>query len=240
MIRSSEAIILKRIKYGDTSLVVHVFSPKEGRFSLLVNGVRKQKSSFNSSYFQPMNLVDITYYYKKSGLFRLKEIRMNTHYQTLNQNIVKSSIGVYSIEIIDKSISEESEGSDMYYFIKEFYQYLDLTRDSSNIHFWFFMKMAHYLGFAPSNDYSDEKKCFHLLEGVYSNEQEFESIYLLSEKLSLLFYRLSQSGVEDLRAIQMSREERHQLLEKLEYYFSLHLTGFGKIKSLAVLKGVLE
>lgn len=44
MNRQVQALVLRRIPYGDTSLVLHVFSREAGRLGLMAKGVRRPKS----------------------------------------------------------------------------------------------------------------------------------------------------------------------------------------------------
>ena len=46
--RRCSAIVLRRIPYGDTSLVLHVFSREAGRFALIARGARRPRSALDS------------------------------------------------------------------------------------------------------------------------------------------------------------------------------------------------
>lgn len=239
MIHSTEGIILKRIKYGETSLIVHLFTPDKGRVALIVNGVRKSKAQFNHSYFQPMNLVNLTYF-QKSSLSRLKEISMNVHFQQINQDILRSSLGIFLIEVLDKCVSEHYENEGLYQFLKKYFQYLDITNELKNTHLWCLIRISKYLGFEPSLNFSSEEKYFHLLEGSFCATEDFESPYILSLNNSKQLFELGKCEVDEANKVICTNQERTQLLESMEQYFSLHVNGFGKVKSLAVLKNVMS
>jgi DNA repair protein RecO (recombination protein O) len=56
--RRCRALVLRRIPYGDTSLVLHVFSRELGRFGLIARGARRPRSPLDSV-LQTAQLVDL-------------------------------------------------------------------------------------------------------------------------------------------------------------------------------------
>ena len=63
MISNSNAIVLKRFPYGESSIIAKCFVRNRGKLSFIVHGARRKKSS-RSAHFQPTNCLDIVYYYK--------------------------------------------------------------------------------------------------------------------------------------------------------------------------------
>ena len=55
MIISTKAIVLRKINYSDSSLIVDVFTELEGRKSFFIKGILgKKKTKLKNSYFQPL------------------------------------------------------------------------------------------------------------------------------------------------------------------------------------------
>ena len=64
MIYHSQALILNTYNYGDTSLICTLFTEKYGKLGIIGKGVRSLKNS-NRAILQPLNFIDIHYYFKK-------------------------------------------------------------------------------------------------------------------------------------------------------------------------------
>ena len=65
MITNSSAIVLKRFPYGESSIIARCFVKNNGKLSFIVHGARRKKSP-RSAHFQPINCLDLVYYYKPS------------------------------------------------------------------------------------------------------------------------------------------------------------------------------
>ena len=65
MIIDSTAIVLKRFRYGETSIIARCFVEEIGKISFMVHGAHRIKSS-KAAYFQPANYLDLVFYYKKT------------------------------------------------------------------------------------------------------------------------------------------------------------------------------
>ena len=61
MISTSKAIVLKTIKYGDTSLIIHVFTKEHGKIAFIVKGARKVKTKIKANIIQPLSILEIQY-----------------------------------------------------------------------------------------------------------------------------------------------------------------------------------
>ena len=63
MICQSQAIVLNKINYSNSSLICKIFTVEFGKVSIIAKGARK-KTSPNSALLQPLNIIDVIYYYK--------------------------------------------------------------------------------------------------------------------------------------------------------------------------------
>ena len=63
MTHKTKGIVLRTIKYGETSVVVTIFTELFGIQTYMVNGVRTtEKSSAKANYFQPGAILDLVVY----------------------------------------------------------------------------------------------------------------------------------------------------------------------------------
>ena len=57
----SRVIILRQIKYSETSVILQTYSEKEGKMSFIAKGVRGKKGKLRTAQFTPLNLLEICY-----------------------------------------------------------------------------------------------------------------------------------------------------------------------------------
>ena len=60
MIVNTQAIVLKSISFGETSIIARCFSKNKGKISLIVKGAKSKKTP-KVSYFQPLSYVELVY-----------------------------------------------------------------------------------------------------------------------------------------------------------------------------------
>ncbi len=108
MLVTTEGIVLHFIKYGESSVIVTIFTRDFGRQSYMVNAARSRKSQNKSNLLQPLFLVDLVAYQKPTNeLHRIKELKSNQVYQNIPFNITKSSLAIFIAEVLYKSINEQ-------------------------------------------------------------------------------------------------------------------------------------
>ena len=90
MIHKSRGIVIRSVKYGETSLVVSAYTELFGLQQYLVNGVRtsKRNTTVSASQLQVGNILDMVVYQNdKNTLQRIKECKQAVHYETLFMDV---------------------------------------------------------------------------------------------------------------------------------------------------------
>ena len=99
------------------------------------------------------------------------------------------------------------------------------------------LQLTKYLGFFPDTSQLNAA-CFDLLEGEFTNTPSLNPI-LTGENLTH-FRSFLGINFDALDTVRMSKTQRQDLLKSLVLYFELHLQGFRKPKSLAILNEVFS
>ena len=234
MLIKTEGIILKTIKYRETSLIVKAYTASHGLLSFIINGVRTAKNTNKAVLFQPLNFLDLIVYYKENkGLLHLKEYNFNFLYQDIPFNIIKSSIAIFMLEMLEHTLSEEEENEELYDFIKNAFVRLDLGDNRvANFHLDFLIDLMYFKGIQPQGKHSEKTPFFNIKEGEFTNE--VNSFGYLSGTIASNFSSLLYK--EELI---LTKTERKQLLDTLIQYYSTHIDNFRKVNSLDVLESVL-
>lgn len=241
MIEKTQGIVLHSIKYGDTSLVVRVFTRSHGMQSYLVQGVRKSKARIRQNLFQPLTQVEMVVYHKEhGGLQRIKEIHCPKPYQSIPYDIVKTSIAIFLAEMLTHVLKEADSSPAMFGFVNQALEYLDSsTGRISEFHLVFMMQLTSHLGFSPASNFDSRNGYFNLKEGT------FQAVYhgpemCLDQEASRHFHEVAQSGFDELEQLRLSAPHRKNLLHNIIDYYRWHLEGLKTFKSHLVLESILH
>ncbi len=238
MIETTKAIVIKSIKYGDTSLIVTCYTKNCGIKTYLLKGILKsRKAKIKPAYFQPLMQLNLTVNHNnKGGLNSIRDIEILHFYNSIYTDIKKQTIALFLAEIVYYAIREEEQNNTLYKYLETSFLWLDTHSNISNFHLLFLLNLTKFLGFYPEMNISN-KIYFDLLEGNFTN---FNNVNLVKGNNLIQFKKLLGINFEVLHTIDFSATNRQAVLSILIQYFELHLEGFKKPKSLAILKSVFS
>lgn len=234
---TTKAIILTSIKYGDASLIVKAFTASDGLKSYLLKGVlSSKKGKLKAAYFQPLTQLEIVADHRNKGtLERVREAKIHYPYRTVHNDLIKNAVTLFLAEMLGHSIREEEPNPALFEFLEAALQWLDTHTEIANFHCYFLIRLTKYLGFYP--DTPDRKASFFdLVEGGFTDSPSGHPM-LTGENLEH-FKTFLGIHFDALHTVRMNKSNRQELLQSLVLYFELHLQGFRKPKSLAVLHEV--
>ena len=238
MLLATRGIVLKTVKYSESSIIAKIYTEEFGLRSYIVKGVTGKKSHHKKSLLQGLSLLNMVVYEKSTaGLQNIREMEPAFIFKSIPYDIRKSTIAMFLNEIMYKSLVEEVANREMFSFIFNRLQKLD-TSDVliSEYHIRFLIDFSGYLGFWPRNNFSDKNRFFDMQEGVFVSEKPVHQNFLDGET-SRNFSMALQNTPERICPTQ---QRRNELLEKIILYYSLHVPAFGELKSFDVLKQVLN
>lgn len=238
MIQTTPAIVINTLKFGDSDLIVSCYTQLQGMKAYLLRGVLKsKKGKLKKAYFQPLTQLIITGNHNNKGnLNTIREAEIQHFYESIHTDIKKQTIAIFISEIIYLSVREEEGNTALYRYLETSFLWLDVHEHIANFPIVFLMNLTKFLGFYP--DFSEkEKMYFDLYEGKYSYQKT--SFSVSGEKL-FLFKTLLGTNFDASHKISLSAYQRQMLLQLLIQYFELHIGGFKKPKSLAVLKMIFN
>ncbi|WP_420320686.1 DNA repair protein RecO [Flagellimonas sp.] len=236
---TTKAIVFSSIKYGDTSLIVKAFTQSAGLKSYLLKGVLTSKrGKLKAAYFLPLMQLEIVAVHKNKGtLENIREAKVSLPYKTVHTDIAKNSMVLFLAEMLSNSIQEEEQNEGLFNYLEYALHWLDVYPSNPNFHTLFLLNLTKYLGFYPDTSFQNQPY-FDLLEGSFYKTPSLNSL-IQGENLKH-FKRLLGINFDALPAVRMTKPQRQELLKNVILYFELHLHGFRKPKSLAVLNAVFE
>ena len=241
MIESTKGIVLHQLKYSDTGIVGQFYTRKFGRLSCLIRGMRNKKSGKHNVFFQPMSILDMVFYHKESREMQLmKEFSVSYSPSDIYSNVKKSSVAIFLGEVLTYVLREENANEDLFDFLEDSVIYFDSCNEGfANFHLAFMAGLSSYLGFEPGKGTTHNKTYFDLLNGIFTSYPPDHGNYA-DTGISNILASLFSSSYEKTRNIMLNGSLRNDVLETLVRYYSLHLPGLRKIKSLEVLKEVFS
>ncbi|MBS7256267.1 DNA repair protein RecO [Flavobacterium branchiicola] len=233
----TKAIVISSLKFQEKSLIVKCFTLSNGLKSYFVrDAFSSRKASQKIAYFQPLSILEIEAVHKNKGtLENFKELKTAVPFQTIHTDIFKSTMVMFLSEVLHYSIQEEEKNEQLFLFLETALTWLDNHSEISNFHLILLLEITKYLGFYP--DISEiSLPHFEMNEGVFTL---FQGGNMLSEHETNLFKRLIDLKFDNSQKV-FHVVERQILLKILIDYYSFHLEGFKKPKSLDVLKEIFS
>ncbi|TDX09158.1 DNA repair protein RecO [Flavobacterium sp. S87F.05.LMB.W.Kidney.N] len=237
MLVKTKAIVISSLKFQEKSLIVKCFTLSSGLKSYFVrDAFSSRKASQKIAYFQPFSILEIEAVHKNKGtLENFKEIKSAVPFQSIHTDIVKSTMVMFLSEMLHYSIQEEEKNEPLFVFLETALTWLDHHDEISNFHLIMLLEITKYLGFYPELSEVD-LPFFEMNEGVFTL---FQKGNVLSEHETNLFKKLLDLKFDNDQKV-FNVTERQLLLKVLIDYYSLHLEGFKKPKSLEILKEVFS
>ena len=152
-------IVLRTVKYGDTSLIVDLFTESHGRMSFMAFTSRAKRSVRSVSFWQPLSMVEFSAELLPNGgkLPRPSDVRTYYNYIDLPFSPIKSTLALFLAEFLSAALREEKENTPLYRYIESSLQWLDLADSPAsiaNFHLAFLMHLSRFIGIYPNLDVS--------------------------------------------------------------------------------------
>lgn len=247
MIHKTKGIVLRTIKYGETSIVATIFTELFGIQTYLVNGVRKiQKKNSLGIMLQPAAILDLeVYHHEMKNMQRIKECSWSVVYENLLSDVVKNSIVTYLLELLLKSLQQPESNVDLFSFCEDALINLDQAESNitANFALYFSLQLPYFFGFKIQSP-DPQKMTSHevyldLAEGLFTTEKPIHHHFIQGDLAHKTYELLMAMHPDELNEIKLNKETRRNLLHAYQQYYALHLNDFGQMKSLKILQEVL-
>ena len=243
MFSKSEALVLHSLRYGDSRLIVDMFTREHGRLSFLVTLGKGVRSQMKKQYFQPLTLLDIECDVRpRLQLQRLSNVALHSPWQTLLTEPDKLSIALFVSEFLYHALRGEQQDTRLFDYVRSSLQWLDArSGDYANFHLVFLMHLSRFLGFFPnlSTAPSDAPPYFDLRAATFCASPPPHHDYIMPEEAAHV-RPLMRMDYATMHLFRLSRAERSRLLEVIERYYRLHLPSFPELRSLSVLHEIYD
>ncbi|OFM82979.1 DNA repair protein RecO [Weeksella sp. HMSC059D05] len=234
---TTRGFVLSAVKYGDTRLILRIYTQEFGLRSFIVgNAFAKNKSA--ALYF-PLASVEVFFRLKNnSTLVNAKQLSAANYFHTIHVNPVKSAMVMFLAEVMQMVLKEEESNTLLYRYLEEnLIRFDEREKNYADFHLWFLMQLTKFLGFFPNID-AMEQDYFDLENGVFTSE----SVHVehLTQTQTQLWKALLQLDFREKQSSAFNQSQRRELLHLLMKYYQIHLPNFFQPKSLEVLQEIFS
>ncbi|TAK56655.1 MAG: DNA repair protein RecO [Bacteroidetes bacterium] len=255
LIIKTEAIVLRAIKYSETSKIVTFYTKELGKIGAIVKGARKRESKVGSA-LEPMSYVQVVLYVKESREVQLvSQIELIQSFHHIASDLERISVGLSLVEIVNAIVHEQEQNVPLFLLLKDSLSELENLSLSPSFLLWYFeLKLSELLGFAPVFDSCG--KCKKALTTDAGTSWQLYSIsrgspvcntcsvtqetltHLSTNAVQALGKLISIPDVKKLNNNYLEVQKNEEIETFLTKYLQLHVPGFRIPRSREMLKAV--
>jgi DNA repair protein RecO (recombination protein O) len=240
---ATKAIVLRTVKYGETSLIVQMFTEALGKISLMFKGVRQKnkKGSSKAGLLVAGNLLNIELRYQEQKHWQIATY-VEAHPISLNvKSLLQNSCIEIITEVLDNCIQTSEAQEEVFACAQDA---IELCMSYSD-HLCkiqpllFCITLCKHLGFTIQGQASVATPYLNLHSGNFEQQIVHGSTSEDAEKVSALIHQLN-CGQIDFALENFDSQTRAQALDAMINYLAIHIGHNLRINSLAIWRKVLS
>jgi len=226
---TDKAILLNRINYSESSLIITYYTLQNGIQKFLFQGGKKKANNLF-----PLSISEITFYNRpESTLGKVTASETITMLNEIPFDPVKSTIAFFLAEVLSKCLQTEESEHLLFQFLENKIYELDRSQDVTIFPIQFLIDFSEFLGIQP-HIVDNNGTYFNLMEGTISNHKPDGDIFAVGDTTMLVRYCILKNT-----QIEHTNKLRSETLDVLIQYFQLHIPQFKTLKTLDVIREVL-
>ncbi len=215
MLITTECLVLRRLEYGDSSIIATVLTPDEGKLTVMVRGARKSKSKF-AGLFEVGNVLQLICYLKPNReLQNVKEASYAEKLFSLRDSLEKMAMMSAAMELTSQLVHDRERNESIYHTARRFLIWLN---ESQLLQLNGFPILQFRLASALGVDFQLEGEDNEFRHRLSENHRHF---------LSLLIQGKGQQAL----SFPLSGLELKSLIHYLDQYLGYHFDGLKPRKS---------
>jgi DNA repair protein RecO (recombination protein O) len=238
----TEAIVLRKLDYGDTSKIAALYTEELGRISVIVKGGRTSKSKMGMI-VDPLNIIQLVLYKKES-----REIQLLTQADiVLSPSLIKNDLERIKYasavaELVYALLPEHEPNHKIFKGIKRIFNLLNQNGENPKVLF-----IRFFLFFLKEIGYEIQLECCSdCLRDISSEQELFFSfnkgvLCPICKDNHVISFELNQELFNHLiclngkkNGVQFEMRVLDRIIFLLEKYLSSHIEEFKGIKSLHI------
>lgn len=228
------AILLKRISYGDTSVILSCLTEKNGLQAFLFKGGKKK----NASVLLPLKSIEITYYQREENqLATAYEVQSSLSLLRIYTNPIKNSILFFISEFLSMMMPSIQHSEPHYYdeLLHEL-KWLEMSDELANYPIYWMITWIQRLGVQPTLSYGHY---WDVERARFVDHQPLSTLYFVGDEMDALSHLMNE-GRNQILSHAFTKKERTSILSALFAYFRFHIPECKELSSIEILQTVLN
>ncbi len=151
-IQKTEAIVMRKSEFRETSLIVNFYTRDYGKVSGLLKGIRKEPTKFASN-VEPFSFNEIIFYRKtKSELHLVSQADMRDNFDGLRRDLAKMTQASYMMDLVGALMPQEDKNEEVFLLLLDCLNELKGNCNPDKVMTIFKIKMLSLSGFKPHFD----------------------------------------------------------------------------------------
>ncbi len=241
MLCTTRAVVLRTVKHTDGRVVLRAYTERLGLRSFLVR--TGAGSATPSAPLQALARVELVVPDTgEPGLRTARDLRVDKPYVRAPYEPLRGILLLFAQEVFNKTLREEAPDEGLFHFVGSALEDIDTGNDLAHQPLRLLIGLMAPLGFLPEPPGEGETR-FDLRDGMFFRGPSPHGFCMEPDQVSL-FGALMARGVGPPRMKERQGSStagiRRRLLDDLLTYFRLHVEAFGELRSVDVLRAVLE
>lgn len=229
MLEKAEGIVLRTINYGESNVILTLFTREFGKVAVMARGAKKTRNRFRSV-SQPF-VHGIFLYYKGRGMSTLNQGDVLHSFPDIRQHIVRMSYAAYMAELLEKTVEEREKNPYLFELFLTLLEQMEFGHDPEVLTSIFETKMTLQAGIQPELTkcvccgQTDQIVSFSVKEAGFlckrCTDQDPYAIHLHPKTIYLLRLFL-HIDVQRIGSISLQKETKEELKRVMDAYYEAY------------------
>jgi DNA repair protein RecO (recombination protein O) len=233
MLSKSKGIVIRTIKYGESSAITNILTEQFGLIGFHIPSAFKNKGKIKVSYLQPLNAVEISFNNQKTkSLQSISDISC-LHYPDL-KNFNQQAFYQVLCELLQQIVKENEINHALFHYLYD----EAIPEMNSDLHYWqlpyVMLSILHHYGCAPNIDTYNTGNCLDLKNGIFLDLAPHYKNVADAECSEIIFDMMSK-GITHLP---VKAKLRQNIVRHLVTYYRLHIHEDFDLRSMEILTEV--
>ena len=241
---TTEAIVLNKIDYGDTSIIASFYTKDYGRLSGILKGGRSSKSKIGKT-VDPLNHLEIILYKKDTRELQLvSNTSIITHFPAIKEDYEKMQYALAVIELLKKLTPEHESNLRLFSGTIRILSLIDASKEEAIVLFGrYFLFFLTETGYEPQfescvscgkSSFKHENLAYNYDLGIFCEKCSRENVYSLTLEMELFEYLLCLKYNKPAEKINKSIKEK--TIGFLERFTKHHIPDFKGLQSIQLFR----
>lgn len=236
MLQTTRAVALRTFRHGDNSTVLKAYTERFGARTYLAR--TSKRGGVRPSHIRPLDRLELVVTEdREREMHAIREIRPWKPYVGIPQEPARGLVLLFAQEVFYRTLREESPDAPLFRSVLESLEAIDTGEHLAQLPLLLLVRLTRHLGFLPEPPLPGEDR-FDLREGHFFAGNPPHGLCMGPPHAQALadLLRAEAEGHVPSPGAGLGKA----LLDDLLTYFSLHVEGFGQLRSPGVLHELLR